>query len=390
MTIRKKINQDNLQYRKLRYQTLKTLTPITNNINKMICNKSKIQGDVTCLPDSVIYEIRDVYNASRIGAENHIVTNDIVKIVQQLYYIFTCETEETFLSILPDKKRKEYTYTYFAPGLLIDEKDKKVDGGSQDQFAELFYQFEDLYEDYVHINYLCTNNFFHTVYNCSIDFNNKYKEEYTNGLLNLSEKDLIDECNSYTHIELMRILHSFMKLDRINQISIAVMHSGHAQSVYINKKEKIFYCFDSSVFHSDQYEIYINSLNTSIRREIGSILVSYSSQYALKINKQQQYLEGACVLHVIIFIITMIDPTMTMKQKLTKLNEEIDNDDNVRQKIYNYLNPNMINIVMKKTSIIPTVLRPFQVSKNRMKFVIKKEKKKIIPSIFSSTFKRKK
>ena len=86
----------------------------------------------------------------------------------------------------------------------------------------------------------------------------------------------------------------------------------------------------------------------------------------------------------------MIDPTMTMKQKLTKLNEEIDNDDNVRQKIYNYLNPNMINIVMKKTSIIPTVLRPFQVSKNRMKFVIKKEKKKIIPSIFSSTFKRKK
>jgi hypothetical protein len=353
MNVRKTINRDNLQYKKRKYQTLKTATTIPNEINKMVCNKANtyLHGQASCFPDFVINEIRDAYNLSRNDASKHITTNNIAKIIRQLYFIFQCETEESFLSILSEEKRKKYTYAYFAPALLRNEKNENADGTSINQFPTFLNQYEDFYQDYANITYNCKNDIFHTIFDCHIRFHDKYREDYLTVINRLTKEDLIHECAD-SHMELIRILHFFMKLDHINQISIVITHSVHAQSIYINKKEKIFYNFDSSHFHSLYHYKDLNNLNTSIRREIGSLLISYSNKYVLKRNKKQQYLEGVCGLHVILFIMTMIDHTLTMKQKIQIMNREIDNDDDVRRKVYNYLNPNMINQVIKKTSYI--------------------------------------
>jgi hypothetical protein len=356
--IRNSINRDNLQYMKRKYRTMQTRTPITDQINKMVCNVATkdINRPVSCFPDSVIYEIRDAYNENR-PENKRINTDNIEKIIRQLYYVFQCETEESFLSILPSvKKRKEYNYKYFAPSVQWNEKQNTFSGTTNNQFPGVFNQYEDLYEDYASICYRCTDTQFQTVFQADILYHDKYKKEYTELISKLKKKDFVNECQ-YTHMELIRIVRFFMNLNTINQISIYVSHSEHAQAIYINKHEKLFIYFDSSSFHTYDEYVDINYNNTKIRKEIHSLLNEFSNQYLFTRNKQQQYLEGVCGLHAFLFIMTMIDPTMDRKKKIATLNREIDNDDDVRRKIYDYINPNMIHRIVKVTNVAKLLRR---------------------------------
>jgi hypothetical protein len=355
------------QYKKVKHQSRRSpqFMDNMNKINIMKCNVATedINREVTCFPESVVLELRDAYNKNRrnriVGKKGEIQsksidTDDVKTIISQLYHVLQCETEESFLALLPLEKKMEYTYRYFAPNLIRDEKDHTQSGVEMEQFVEVLFQYEDLHKDFVNITYDIWPSPFYTIETAMILYHRKHNKNYVNELLLLQKQDLINEFE-YTHVELIRLLRFFLSMDSLNQISVMIGHSRHSQALYINKKDKLFFYYESN--HITDKTIYdderrsLHSINKSIQIDVIKLLHLFSPHYTFMTNSRQQYYEGNCGLHSFLFIITMIDPFMTTKEKLEKVSREIDNDKEVDRRIYDYMNSNMLQTVIEKKDV---------------------------------------
>jgi hypothetical protein len=355
------------QYKKVKHQSRRSpqFMDSLNKINVMKCNVAteNISREVTCFPKSVVLELRDAYNKNRryrmVGQKGEIQsksidTDDVKSIISQLYHILECETEESFLALLPPEKKMEYTYRYFAPNLIRDEKDHTQSGVEMEQFVEVLFQYEDLHKDFVNINYDIWPSPFYTIENAVILYHRKHNTNYVNRLVTLQKQDLINEFE-YAHVELIRLLGFFLAMDSLHQISVMIGHSIHAQALYINKKDKLFFYYESNHYTDktifDEEARHLHSINKSIQIDVIKLLHLSSPHYKFMTNSKQQYDEGNCGLHSFLFVMTMIDPFMTLKEKLEKASREINNDKEVDRRIYDYMNSNMLQTIIENKDV---------------------------------------
>lgn len=316
-----------------------------SNINTLICNENTpgIVHRVSCYPDSVIVEIRDAFNEKNphvfITNEDSDIKGILAELKSNLGY-----REDAFLQVLPKDLELLYRYRYFAETKFLDQTrcdpldvdyESKYTAGRQ--YETHLLRLEEKYPNYVNITYHLGgegNRQKYTSKYLSTYYNDKYTQLFKNEYEKIAHDDkamfLIHA--TFTHIYLIILLQYFLKMDKIDHISIMLSYTGHAQAIYINKTGSGHYMF----YNSNGYTKY--PLNASINKDVLTLLRLTYPDIRTYINGQHQYKMPLCAVFAMTFVESMLDPNKSVEEKFRNAEMYEDKDDFIKKNQFTQLN----------------------------------------------------
>jgi hypothetical protein len=259
----------------------------SKTFKKMNCNPEvtgKTINSDSCYTNTALVKIKEAYNKNNpLNTIKSIKNNEIYRNLQTK--LTQCEEESCWLDQLSSEDKQYYNKHTFAPYQPSEWKSNPTEWLSNIDILKVLEQYEYSFKDFKFIG------------PTAIDF-----DAFVNGMC-VEEK----MCKFNLKNEIDKGIYNIgiiFNLDRHDQ------SGSHWVSLYINVKEGVIFYFDSVANIIPNEIDQFTKLVIKQSKDLG-IPMKYDSNYP----KQHQYGNTECGMYSLFFIITMLDKSLSLKQK---------------------------------------------------------------------------
>jgi hypothetical protein len=331
--------------------------------NALNCHAAStaVNSKITCLPDSIILELRDAFNVQNATSTGIFIPTAVpveaLELLLQHYKVdgkFDVDQEDELLYLLDDDVRIKYKADYYSPDATWTEHGDR-DGLGSDMTVPILHQYEIMYN----------NGTAYFVYRVSEKpdvvskyYNSSYNsDEYETSIIvhdtrtkkipyDFSIKmygDTLPETVRdittgrdyvYKNPKAMRMIKELVQ-SGTRRIGIVFNFLRHAHAIFIDLDQNYFFYFESQGSKIHQIA---KDLIADIAKYFSSTGAE-STFYSNAEKMEHQLGPTECVMYCLFFLITMGDPTIPLADKLQLFIKKRIPDDAIEAMRYKYTNP---------------------------------------------------